>query len=1030
MPAAHEPPLLSLFQDEHDAEICSTEDYTLRLNSLPKHDDPKKLIVDLKNHMEHCLNDKKITKHVPLKYLSKNKASANYPHMHEDVKGTVIDINLGMSTSVILQFKKAQGKKARRLDQLKSRRDLEVIGAEKDGKLESNAHKFRLAKLNLQLDLAAVELRKAQAMLTKQEEKDEKGRAHGVCAFITFRDEESTYRALTVWPRRSHGQMGKFLRMMWQTDCFGGSSALRFQGKVMNLIEPAEPENVIWEHLAYNKFQRAIRQFVTTCVIVVFLMGSFASIMSAKIAEGKALAGFPTTDCTVYDQYRYNSTDPFAKMAGTPEVLTKYDVQVDQNYAHLGLELGKTGVLGCMCTDVLSAEGPTFLREMMFNATSLDQECIDENDGDDSQCDLLLTPEPWCEAWLTEYIGLYGYKYSAVAIVSSINVVLEAVITWATKFEKHINTSSEVASFSLKLALGTFVNTAIITVILNANLVYFGVASTSAPGDVSFFDGSYHDFSAGWYDSVGVALLLTMVVNAMVPHGSPFFKFLLTKWKRFADRKFHCVNRGITTRTTQAELDNLYIGPMFALNRRYAYQLNYVFVTLMLSATMPILNLFALGFFVVFYFLDKLLILRFFRAPVLDASAQSKVTGTLYYAIVLHMLVSAWSLTNDAIMAPAKVHKSHGCYEDNQAREFEMNWSDPGRQMSQEYNDQPFFARMAHPNIVPYYCVAFLMVGLIFSQRIIRLVFGILGAVFRLLCPWFTPAAPDRWEANPAFVEALSTETLKDRVQSEIIKGETDWPDLPLLELYQAEYARRKAMFVVVAQESMVSDPGKKLGLKVNENLNVTERMIGCEVACDLGDRVTHINGVRVTDMAQVMLQVKAAPSPFKVSMVVKKLKHRVSKICPSRTRTLGVDINDNCTVRKVHRVCKADIHVGDVITHVDGKVVNHKNDIVGFLTTATLPLNITVQTAATRTISGLDSYDMNCNLDYLKSFALDSSILYRQRSQGATLRRSMSVSRAEAPADEGDIELSMDDGGDGDGDAAPIQVEAVVVQE
>jgi hypothetical protein len=237
-------------------------------------------------------------------------------------------------------------------------------------------------------------------------------------------------------------------------------------------------------------------------------------------------------------------------------------------------------------------------------------------------------------------------------------------------------------------------------------------------------------------------------------------------------------------------------------------------------------------------------------------------------------------------------------------------------------------------------------------------------------------------------------------------------------------------MFVVVAQESMVSDPGKKLGLKVNENLNVTERMIGCEVACDLGDRVTHINGVRVTDMAQVMLQVKAAPSPFKVSMVVKKLKHRVSKICPSRTRTLGVDINDNCTVRKVHRVCKADIHVGDVITHVDGKVVNHKNDIVGFLTTATLPLNITVQTAATRTISGLDSYDMNCNLDYLKSFALDSSILYRQRSQGATLRRSMSVSRAEAPADEGDIELSMDDGGDGDGDAAPIQVEAVVVQE
>ena len=83
----------------------------------------------------------------------------------------------------------------------------------------------------------------------------------------------------------------------------------------------------------------------------------------------------------------------------------------------------------------------------------------------------------------------------------------------------------------------------------------------------------------------------------------------------------------------------MYTGPEFNLQIRFAQLLSTVFVVLTFSSGMPIL--YAIGFGSVFmaYWIDKFLILRYYRSAAYYTKHLSKaVVSTLPWAVVLHML--------------------------------------------------------------------------------------------------------------------------------------------------------------------------------------------------------------------------------------------------------------------------------------------------------------------------------------------------------------------------------------------------------
>lgn len=167
-----------------------------------------------------------------------------------------------------------------------------------------------------------------------------------------------------------------------------------------------------------------------------------------------------------------------------------------------------------------------------------------------------------------------------------INALLKIVLTKLVNFERHHTLSERVISVVKKIFLAQFINTAILLVLINANLNFFissdDSSSTIGTEDtgqgLALFSGKYADFSVAWYNDVGVALMLTMVINIFAPHGSIFIKNFILQFRRFRDRHWS-FDMSRTSLSTQRDLENLYRGPDFELATRYAQTLTTVFIS-------------------------------------------------------------------------------------------------------------------------------------------------------------------------------------------------------------------------------------------------------------------------------------------------------------------------------------------------------------------------------------------------------------------------------------------------------------------
>ena len=99
---------------------------------------------------------------------------------------------------------------------------------------------------------------------------------------------------------------------------------------------------------------------------------------------------------------------------------------------------------------------------------------------------------------------------------------------------------------------------------------------------------------------------------------------------------------------SQEELNKIYLGPDFELSSRYANALSIFFVCYMFSTGLPILLFICTCNFLITYWKDKFLFIEFYRTPPRYTDEISKLsTSILKYALVVHLIISLWTLCID-----------------------------------------------------------------------------------------------------------------------------------------------------------------------------------------------------------------------------------------------------------------------------------------------------------------------------------------------------------------------------------------------
>jgi hypothetical protein len=125
----------------------------------------------------------------------------------------------------------------------------------------------------------------------------------------------------------------------------------------------------------------------------------------------------------------------------------------------------------------------------------------------------------------------------------------------------------------------------------------------------------------------------------VTPHLSPLIIFLIAQCNR-------CIKSSKMKgnyKTTRKEYFDLFVGPYFEIDLRYSEILTAIFVCLMFSSGIPILYI-VLFFGCLFtYWVDKILVFRYYRKPrYFDIGMSNNFMIIIMVGLIIHFLISIW----------------------------------------------------------------------------------------------------------------------------------------------------------------------------------------------------------------------------------------------------------------------------------------------------------------------------------------------------------------------------------------------------
>jgi hypothetical protein len=432
-----------------------------------------------------------------------------------------------------------------------------------------------------------------------------------VSCFVTFVQMDAAEAFLAEYPRTTAAWLFQRYR-------------LRLREKRVRVIRAPAPSSVLWANLNVTFPSQVVRQAFTGTVTALLLIGSFLLLWFASWKQQEFQNSSLRAQC---------AKDEIALplLAGTINATSVSSITNVEDPR-----------LFCWC----ATQSWAGLSPSAISADPISVRCPDMS------CPALFTADPvaassseFCVPWVRDRSIAIAMTIAAALSIIIINNILTVFMRVLTAVEGHHSFDDLNASLALRLFFAQFINTGVLMVIINAS------ANELFP--IKFATGKYDDFTAGWYETVGTSLMTTMLLNIITPHIFPALMVVRYSLKvrdpRLADRA-----------PSQRDLNETFIGPYKDYAARYASLWNNLFVCFVFSTGMPLMIPIGAASFLLAYWIDKWLFIRFNRRPPqFSNSLQRTMSSLLPVAIVCHLAIGTWMISNismfDTVLDPLQI---------------------------------------------------------------------------------------------------------------------------------------------------------------------------------------------------------------------------------------------------------------------------------------------------------------------------------------------------------------------------------------
>ena len=603
---------IKIVADQVDVDTLDIGDYSIEVTGLPRNaEDPEEV---------RCFFE--------LKY------------------GEVAGVHLGRNDSSLLRLHQRKGNLKIQLERARARVVVYKRGEKQVAKLQE-----RVRKVEKELEAAA------------------KGPFQTTVAYVTFNSEESKVMCLYDSP---NSFLGELLL----------SKDKKFRGQYTYKVKEAPaPSNVLYENLGYSAWFRFLMRTVVGLVVVVLLLVSFAGITVLKEEERLAAQktefdGEQLKDALLLERQNQtgfsvaDSATDLAKWAKRSDservtslctnVLTDAAQELSDNTTTFNIEYGKV----CVDEDGYTGDASHFSRcftskDPFSDVVASDVvtklgACYNAPEGTCSPAmsnsmscychglalsvpvtrDTVTLLKAQCAPYILDRVEVLAWRIGAVVLVVVINAVMKVIMRVLVNFEFWHSVTDVEKSVMIKTYVAQLFNTALLTLVIGADLPEVNQYLKGTPLEGGMFAGAYRDFDTKWYSEVGLALTITLVSQSLAPR---LIVYVLLGVKSI-QRRF-LKSRALT----QKDLDDIFLGLDFDISEEYAEVLMLVTMVLMYGSGMPVLYLVGCVALLLKMWQDKYVLLRRCRKPVRMSSqlAQSTVSVMLTSAI-LHLCFGIW----------------------------------------------------------------------------------------------------------------------------------------------------------------------------------------------------------------------------------------------------------------------------------------------------------------------------------------------------------------------------------------------------
>ncbi|KAG2492376.1 hypothetical protein HYH03_009324 [Edaphochlamys debaryana] len=267
------------------------------------------------------------------------------------------------------------------------------------------------------------------------------------------------------------------------------------------------------------------------------------------------------------------------------------------------------------------------------------------SDGSPAGADAELT----CDAYVNALdVRSWGVRLSISLVVAALNSAIKWALQGLVLVGRHWTHTARERSYALQCFLAMAVNTVAVLLLTNCNSL--GELARASPngGWIRFFVryGSYDDFTAMWYENVGLSIFILMCINCASPLLNALSDELWQKALRCRVR--HCLRWPL-----QADFDTAWARPVFTLEQRTADLLLNACLALMFGSGMPLLYLVLFVYLLVAELADRWALTKLCAgSPRYGKGLMKLVMGLLPWMLVAHCAFGLWMHTYFKVVAP------------------------------------------------------------------------------------------------------------------------------------------------------------------------------------------------------------------------------------------------------------------------------------------------------------------------------------------------------------------------------------------